>query len=144
MPLISFSEPDHIAKLLDGRKQQTTRLPRKNRIKVGDTLYCYYKSRAKKSCNNCIVQKCAGRSQVVGNICSHHTNFFGKSKVLAVVQIQNIVNKYTDEMALTEWAQNDGFVNWQAADKWFTEKYGEDWKEMPFESIFFLPEWVEP
>ena len=45
MPLLGFTKL--LDKLLDGSKTQTIRRPRKHPIKVGDTLFIYWKLRTK-------------------------------------------------------------------------------------------------
>ena len=100
MPLLSFSEPTHIIPLLEGTKQQTTRPPRKRPLKIEDTLYCYYKSRMKKSCVNCINQSCPSwvpskRYTSFQDLCDdtrliHHQNFFGKAVITEVVNAETI------------------------------------------------------
>jgi hypothetical protein len=59
VPILSFSDSNHVPLILDGRKAQTTRRPRKNPIKVKDTLRVYFRSRMKKgTCLNCISKTC--------------------------------------------------------------------------------------
>ena len=47
MPILSFSVGGQKEKILDGRKRQTMRGPRKIPIRVGDTLYLWWKSRSR-------------------------------------------------------------------------------------------------
>lgn len=151
MPLMSFSEPSHVPLLLSGQKCQTTRAPRKTPLKVGDILHCYYKSRQRKTCGNCIGQNCktyyaiefGGVSQKVST-CSEHRNFFEMAKVTGILHCNNIFamnsNKFDfntqifklsekwingfdsqPEIFMEQWARADGFANLAEADKWFTK-----------------------
>lgn len=148
MPLLSFSEPDHVAKLLDGRKQQTTRLQRKKPIEVGDTLYCYYKAQAKNTCWNCIHNITGLCNPVLEESCvewkcNKHSNHFGKAFAAVVTPIQELIGGDADQETRESWAIADGFESWQAADEWFTKKYGTHWRNLPFVTIFFDACWLE-
>lgn len=137
MPLCSFTEPSHIIKLLEGSKRQTTRRERKNMLKVGDTLYCYYKSRMKKSCYNCINYKDCKVGATVG-FCSDWNNYFGEAEIVHVRPL----DAYQGFM--DKWAIADGFSSLDDALKWFDETHGKDWmKHMSeFEVIVFEPKWL--
>lgn len=145
MVLMSFSEPAHIPMLLDGRKQQTTRLPRKRPIKEGDVLHCYYKPRMKKGmCENCINQHCPhpivnGHRLAPDIPCPDWNNFFGTATVTNVIPLkQALKNKET-------FAQKDGFVSWAAANSWFRYTSGVDknWTSLPYVVIQFEPHWLK-
>ncbi len=144
MALLSFSEPAHVRKILDGRKTQTTRQERKNPIKVGDTLQVYYKSRCSKSCGNCIKMCPQGlkRCSVYRNF-GCHRNFFGTATVTSVETIR------PDEMdaeAREAWAKADGFDSWTKAALWFGAEYGkkfENWRAVPWVVIKFAPDWLK-
>lgn len=142
MPLMSFSEPDHIAKLLDGRKQQTTRLPRKNPIKEGNTLLCYYKPRMKKgTCDNCI-SECGPATKARRNYegCGRWNNFFGKA---TVTKVDRLLGEIIME-GWDSWAVADGFKDFKDAHEWFMSKTGEsNWYEKEYEVIHFTPHWLK-
>lgn len=140
MVLMSFSEEQHVLKLKMGEKDLTTRFLRKTPVKVGQTLQCYYRSREKKSCSNCIVDNCAGRGQVVDNVCSHHTNFFGSATVKAVLPIKEALVAIGKE----EFSRRDGFDSWEEADKWFgrNSSAGHNWTTLPYVVIQFEPHWI--
>lgn len=143
MPLMSFSEPEHVSKLLEGTKRQITRRPRKNPLKVGDKLYCYYKSRQKKSCNNCILRREYGRGNCSVNMqigyCSDWSNYFGEAITIRILPFNDII--YTKSLAI--WAKLDGFESYEKAWDWFAKRYTTDWKALPFEVITFEPKWVK-
>lgn len=141
MVLVSFSEPAHVPMLLNGRMQQTTRLPRKNHIKVGDTLHCYFKSRlGKGTCNNCIEQECVYYEGDEPTPCPEWNNFFGTAHV---TKIENLLIDVIFGGKKEEWAVADGFKDWDEANKWFTETHGAKWIEEGFEVIHFEHEWLK-
>ena len=100
MPLMSFSISAHIPLILSGAKKQTTRAPRKNPLKVGDKLYCYYKPRQKKGCKNCITTDACKipilkrYTQELRNFppCDRHNNFFGIAKITGILHFNNIMS----------------------------------------------------
>lgn len=160
MPLLSFSEPSHIPRLLSGEKKQTTRQPRKRALKVGDVLRCYYKPRIKTSCRNCItsLDKCRknfdyerrahfGYSCLPSsmNPCNIWANFFGEA-VVSVIKPLDIMSMTDEEVY--DWAIADGFESFQKADEWFSQKYsrhgidGSDWVNWKWECIRFEPRWI--
>jgi hypothetical protein len=147
MPLIGFSEPTHIPLLLTGQKTQTTRKPRQKPLQKGDTLYMYYKPRAKKSCNNCINLFCAlalskdHKAMREIKICKSHTNYIGKATItnITTTTIAELVNNEGYE-AVEEWARRDGFKNYCEAGEWFSHRYGgEDWIFETWTIITFTP-----
>ena len=158
MVLMNFSEPDHVKKLLDGDKQQTTRPQRKNPLGIGDTLHCWYMSRVRKGCINCIQTEptvckygVMGDSDYIPGIkCNQHTNFFGTATVTTIEEFcpfdiiadmsKNISERYT---ILDEWAVKDGFEDWISATTWFTKKYGTEWLAENWTVIHFEPDWVK-
>lgn len=142
MVLISFSEPSHVPLLFDGRKQQTTRLPRKRPIKVGDILHCYYKPRMKKSCENCLLSgNLGGNCLLTEDIaCSDHNNFFGTAVVKEMIRTRFV--DMSPEMK-ANWATVDGFKNFAEADAWFTRTHGDEWSWKEFDVIFFEPHWLQ-
>ena len=155
MPLMSFSEPGHIPLLISGEKAQTTRQPRKNPVKVGDILYCYYKPRQKDSCRNCITpcridferRQHFGYSYMPAALkpCEKWNKFFGEA-VVSVVKPLDFANMTGEEV--DDWAVADGFENFEKADAWFTQKYsvrgidGSDWINWRWEVIVFTPRWI--
>lgn len=150
MVLLSFSEPDHVKKILDGRKKQTTRQERKNPVKVGDVLQVYYKSRCAKTCLNCIYGKCMYAVQGDSDYtyaakCDQHSNFFGTARVTSVETI--CFDQMTAEQ-LDAWALADGFDSWGSAYEWFEAHYSKkfgvwSWKEVPWVVIHFEGDWLE-
>lgn len=146
MPLMSFSTPELVVMLRNGKKPQTTRVPRKNAIKEGDILYCYYRSRMAKSCKNCISMDCetsvlGDEEALSGHTCSMHTNFIG---IATVIQILESVKFCEESQDFKEtWAVLDGFANFEAADKWFTKNHGPGWQNMPLDVISFEGHWLK-
>lgn len=154
MVLLSFSEPVHVRKILDGRKTQTTRQERKNPIKVGDTLQVYYKSRCKKDCMNCIHEcpctvsifaySIGGKDPDISPIkCSDHTNFFGTATVTSV---ETIIPDKMSAKKREAWAKADGFDSWISAALWFGAEYGkkfENWRVVPWTVVKFAPDWLK-
>ena len=106
MPLMSFSEPIHIPLLCSGDKRDTTRRPRKNPLKVGQVLNCYFKPRQKKGCGNCINYKHEDRGCVRGVGCSYWKNYFGQAIILVIKPLDFL--NMTDE-EIEDWAVLDGF-----------------------------------
>jgi len=153
MVLLSFSEPAHVRKILDGRKTQTTRQERKNPIKVGDILQVYYKSRCEKTCQNCIRENCPS-SDAAPDICrtcilcrgidiDQHTNFFGTARVTSV---ETILPDQMTDVDREAWAKADGFESWTKAALWFGAEYGkkfENWRQVPWLVIKFEPDWLK-
>lgn len=154
MVLISFSEQSHIEKIIDGRKRQTTRQPRKNPLTPGDCIQLYYKPRMRKGCKNCINPDCPYAVQGIWEcdyektglgrfVCDQHTNFFGEAVVIGV---EHINFSKMDAEALEEWAQADGFYSWQSAAIWFTGNYSkkfENWRTVDWVVIKFVPDWLK-
>jgi len=169
MPILSFSIPEHIELLLDGRKVQTTRRPRKNPLKVGDLLYCYYKPRQKGSCRNCITpcQYNYERRQHFGyssmptalKSCNIWNNYFGEAEI---IDIQHHYRTWPDnhrdlvkggyyvlfgdmpETTMMRWAEADGFANLQEAHKYFTKSTkSNQWMFWDWDVIIFEPSWVK-
>jgi hypothetical protein len=158
-----FTIPSHIPLILSGTKRQTTRAPRKNPLKLGDTLYCYYKPRQKKGCRNCIqIEK--GNCWAVNvdmSPCTKHNNFFGEAKVTGILHLNNImsINEHTldyktQTFKLTErwiegfdrqpekfmeaWAKADGFSSLQEAHEYFTKSTkNSQWMSLPWDVIIF-------
>ncbi len=145
MVLISFSEPDHVKKILDGSKKQTTRQPRKSPIKVGDEAQLYYRSRMQKNCKNCIYGKCMyavqGNSDFVYEIkCDQYTNFFGTGKIIKVEELDFTL---LSPAALEAWAVANGFDSWKQANQWFSEKYDWKWAFTRWTVITWEPNWLK-
>lgn len=152
MPLMSFSDQKHVPMIIDGRKQQTTRKPRKNPITVKNTLHCYFKSRINKgTCYNCINQECEKLNlfnKMVEKdlpLCPEWVNAFGKAKVTAVVRIGRTTpsfDKWYDHEK-EEWAVADGFDDFHGADEWFKRVHGPDWMSKDWDIIYFEGEWLK-
>lgn len=152
MPAISFSE--FICQLKDGTKRQTTRRPRRYPLKVGDKLKCFYKQRAKKTCDNCLNYSQFDKSCVENIGCSFHFNLFGYATITELINAQIIrdsdsgftspyIFDYMTSDDRIQWAIDDGFDSFKKADEWFTEKYGSNWMKMEWEIIKFNPWWIE-
>lgn len=146
MVLMSFSVEEHVPKLRDGRKTQTTRFQRKNPVKVEDVLHCYYKSRQAKQCPTCITPGCeysaTGNSlQIPALKCNKYSNFFGTADVTAVIPIKQALAT----MGKEEFARKDGFDSWEQADWWFTRNSGagRNWTTLPYVVIQFEPHWLK-
>lgn len=154
MVLLSFSDPKHVPMILDGRKKQTTRKPRKNPIKLYDRLDIYFRSREKKgTCYNCISKNCScsnirGKSPIKNGlqICPLWTNFFGIAEVTRMVLVGkeygNLFSSWSKE-SLEEWAVKDGFEDFSEANRWFTHVNGPDWMDMDWDIIFFEGLWSQ-
>jgi hypothetical protein len=143
MSVVSFSEPSHVSKIIEGRKRQTTRKPRINPLKPGEKIQLYYKPRMKKCCRNCISNECVYAAQgtsdyIYETSCSRHDNFFGTAKIIKVEDIDFFL---LSPAALEVWAVADGFESWVQADKWFIEHYGPKWTSLPFVVITWEPTW---
>jgi len=152
MPAISFSE--FVNQLKDGSKRQTTRHPRRYPLKVGDFLKCFYKQRAKKTCNNCLNYSQFDKGCVGKIKCSYHFNLFGYATITELINAQTIrdsdsgftsqyIFDYMTSDDREQWAIDDGFDSFEQADKWFIGKYGYSWMKMEWEIIKFNPWWVE-
>lgn len=151
MPAISFS--GFVCQLKDGTKRQTTRHPRRYPLNVGDTLKCFYKQRAKKTCDNCLNYSQLDKSCVEKVGCSFHFNFFGYATITELINAQTIresdsgftspyIFDYMTSDDRIQWAIDDGFDSFKRADEWFTEKNGPHWMKMEWEIITFNPWWV--
>lgn len=108
MTLMIYTERNHIIPMRSLQKVQTTRPRRKNPIKVGGLLQCYFASRMKKyTCFNCISEKClvqpfsdnlykdsiANRAYIKETGCHDPwTNFFGEAIVTEIVHSWNPQN----------------------------------------------------
>jgi hypothetical protein len=117
MPLLSSSVFKD--KILSGAKRQTIRAPRKIPIKVGDTLYMWWKSRSPQ------------REKLGEANCTKTTPI--------TIQKTKAILTYTDsgdyEIAhLDKFAQADGFDNWQQMIEFFDKTHG-----LPFTGV--LIEW---
>jgi len=168
MVLMPFSIPEHVPLLLDGRKVQTTRRPRKKPLKVGDVLHCYFKPRQKASCRNCITfcQYNYERRQHFGyscmptalRPCNIWSNYFGEAKIVEIEHFWKLehwpdnrdpVHTYYSllgnrrEAHMEQWAKFDGFANLQEAHKWFVASSKNDaWMFDDWDVIAFEPQWV--
>ena len=147
MSLMPFSIPDHVPKLLSGDKLQTTRVTGK--WKPGDVMNCWYRSRAKKTCYNCINPACdvcggltvrlkTPRTTLL-NPCGGHRNKFGDANIKHVRRL-DFYSMSDDE--LKDWAIRDGFSDFQAASRWFTKTYKGDFWLTDMDEIQFVPGWL--
>lgn len=153
MPLLSLSDQKHVSMILDGRKHQTTRKPRKNPVKVGDTLHVYFKSRMKKgTCLNCISKMCVKSNansnpdnkledwEKENNGCQLWYNYFGTAKVTKIEDFDPLL---LSPAAIDAWAIADGFESFSEADEWFTRVHGKDWVYQSWSLIFFDGDWLK-
>ena len=115
MPLLSFSVFKD--KILSGAKRHTIRAPRKNPIKVGDKLYMWWKSRSPKE------KEKLGESTCINVVPVKIEKKFALCPDLSV--------RYH---SLDEFAQADGFNNWQELIDFFERIHG-----LPFTGV--LIEW---
>lgn len=134
MPLMPFKISSHILPILSGAKKQTTRAPRKNPLKLGDKLYCYYKPRQKKGCRNCITTDACKIpiskrfTQELRNFppCDHYNNFFGEAKITGILHLNNI-------MAMNEHTLDYETQIFKLSERWIegfdkqSEKFMEAW-----------------
>jgi hypothetical protein len=145
MALMIFSDPKHVGLIWAGIKDHTTRLPRKRPIKEGELLHCYYRSRMKKTCANCVNQDCefsviGGEDFIPGTKCSNHTSYIGVATVDRIrkgIQFQNFTEEEKEK-----WAIRDGFKDFADANEWFVKNHGKDWQAVPLEIIEFEGRWM--
>lgn len=158
MPLLSFSIPQQIPLILSGEKPQTTRQPRKVPLKVGDVLYCYYKPRHAKNCDNCICYCDEDPGCVKGVGCSYWHNYFGEAKVTRIEHywLPNYwkwdipTNEYyfhrfgaQTESTMIKWAELDGFTSLNDAHNYFTNSVkNPQWMFMDWDVITLKGEWL--
>lgn len=115
MPLLSFSVFKD--KILSGAKRRTIRAPRKIPIKVGDTLYMWWKSRSPKE-----------KEKLGESTCIRVSPIKIEKKFTLCPDLSAI---YRD---IDEFAQADGFDNWQQMIEFFDKTHG-----LPFTGV--LIEW---
>lgn len=164
MVLFSFSIPDHISKIKDTSKHQTTRIPRKPKkngepaYKVGDKVQLYYRSRMANKCENCIVvsspNACGFYDDDVIDCCCRHTNFFGESEIIDIIHYHHGDYKeryhevwmgYTlalaDDEDAESWAVADGFENYGFAHDYFYKSTGNPhWADQNLDVIVWQKE----
>ena len=115
MPLLSSSVFKD--KILSGAKRQSIRAPRKIPIKVGDTLYMWWKSRSPKE-----------KEKLGESTCIRVSPVKIEKKFTLCPDLSAI---YRD---IDEFAQADGFDNWQQMIEFFDKTHG-----LPFTGV--LIEW---
>ncbi len=129
MPALSFQE-EWLLKLLNGTKQQTTR-PQTDRIKVGDIVNVYNQQRRRITDKPLLMLTVSGIEamhdrgyQFVPDFLNAHyyAHFLGK---VEITEVYDITPWCMD--GANSWAVADGFFNIEAADEWFTERYGDGW-----------------
>jgi len=126
MPLIGFTVFKE--KVLNGTKRQTVRKLRKHPIKVGDTLYLYWKLRTKE-CAKLLVTKCTEHFLV--NIFSEY--WVGRQRI-RITKFENsewIPMSYKETLDI---AIRDGFKDDVEMLTWFTAKH-------PLSQIFEVIRW---
>ncbi len=163
---LSFSHPKHIPLILSGAKSQTTRQPRKPRANgakpysVGEKVQLYYRSRSKKTCNNCIKDTYERHCDFYNMfgvypeiVCCEHSNFFGESNITSIIHYTNQMLEGMQRMSedgkeiwmttfdkldcgeQLSWAIADGFQGFDEADDWFSEQYGDGWMRKDWDCI---------
>jgi len=120
MPAISFSDADFRIKILDGKKQQTVRNPRKNPIKAGDLLHLFYRQRSPE-CMKLGIANCLSVADIEIHECCLYIGG------LAVCT----------EQRMHEFAVADGFQDWEKLIQWFKVSEG-----APFKGV--LIKWKYP
>jgi len=144
MVLQPFSIPDHIPKIKDGTKSQTTRRGLRD-LKLGTRLQQYYKPRMKKSCVNCISVTC--KNSVLNSHlewpvidCMGHENYLGEVPVTECIQYPFGLQEM-NKTEFEEWAKADGFNCVGEAVEFFESHYGveshygAEWREIPMTVI---------
>lgn len=143
MPAISFNR-EFLDALLSGTKQQTTR-KQTDRIKVGDVCHIYIEQR------NRITEKPLRRLTQAGLVSrlnwankenvyypNHdYAHFLGKAEI---TEVYDITPRCMD--GENSWARADGFSNIEAANDWFTERYGNGWVDMHW-TVIKWGGWIE-
>lgn len=135
MPALSF-QPEFIDALLLSTKQQTTR-PFISRFHVGDIGHIYIQQRRP------ITEKPLRRLTEIGQIAmacrilnmptyprGGHSQYY--AHFLGTVEIAQVLDIHPCSMAdeyLEEWAVDDGFADFCAADAWFSSTYNENWMD---------------
>jgi hypothetical protein len=153
MSLLSFSDTKHVPLIIDGRKAQTTRTPRKTPIKAGDNLYVYFRSRMKKgTCQNCICKMCKKSNansnprdnleewELENNACKFWYNFFGSA---IAIKVEDFDPHALSHNALEAWAKADGFKSFAEAAQWFEKVHGKNWVNLPWDIIYFKGDWLK-
>lgn len=138
MTIQMFTIRDHVFKIKNGTKCQTTRKGFK-KIKDGQKIQQYYKPRMKKGmCINCIQDFSVchpEHREEIGYIgCYIWTNYFGEVPVTDVVYYPSgLVSMSPDDF--NKWAVDEGFNSPSEAISWFEMQYGDGWDTMPVSVI---------
>jgi hypothetical protein len=111
MPAISFSSDAFRIKILEGKKRQTIRNPRKNPIKAGDSLHLFYKQRTSE-CMKLGIASCLSVTDIEIHECCLYIGG------LAVCT----------EQRMHEFAVADGFQDWEGLIQWFKVSEGKPFK----------------
>ena len=150
MPALSFQE-EWLDALLSGSKRQTTR-PQTDRIKEGAICTIYNQQRRR------ITDKPLRQMTYEGiemmeergyplipefRRAEYHAHLLGKVEITEVYDMQPLQNSHRNA-----WARADGFLNFTAADTWFTKRYDTAWADRWWTVIpwdrwterYFLPE----
>lgn len=143
MPAISFQRK-FLDALLRGDKQQTTR-KQTDRIKVGDVAHIYIEQRRRITEKPMRRATPVGQDMIIRNILNgkypvipnrvyinpeYYAHFLGTVEISEVYDI--IPNCMDGE---NSWARDDGFFNVEAANNWFTEQYGTEWRHQTWTVI---------
>ena len=149
MPAISFQR-QFLDALLRGDKQQTTR-KHTDRIKVGDTAQIYIEQRAPLTGKPIRVMTGAGTTAIADRVNDAQYNYPAEcppspfrdkfepvyyAHILGevwITEVYDIIPRCMD--GENSWARDDGFFNIEAANDWFTERYGDGWADMQWTVI---------
>lgn len=132
MVLQPFSIPEHIEKIKNGVKTQTTRKGIRD-LRPGTKLQQYYRPRMKKgTCQNCINTSCSGSQMMYysGIKCPDWNNYLGEVRVTEIRSYPAGLQELTP-VAFDGWALCDGFDSADQASEWFENQYGDGWEQMP-------------
>ena len=146
MPALSFNS-EWLDRLLTDEKQQTTR-PQNTRFHAGDLAHIYIEQRRR------IMDKPLRRMTYAGidmvydrgypfipefHKAIYHAHFVGRVKITKVYDIHPVTMSLPQ---FKEWALADGFADTLAAEDWFLNQYGEDWKDHRW-TVLQWTEWKE-
>ena len=150
MPALSFGRR-WIDDLLASIKQWTTR-PETDRIKAGDIVSIYIEQRRR------ILDKPLRRMTAIGidmmyergypmipafHQAAYPAHFLGKVMIREVVPFKPSAHKgHGWHLFREQWARQDGFSGFVAANEWFKRQYGTDWMQKPY-TIIGWDGWLE-
>jgi hypothetical protein len=134
MPALSFQR-EFVDALLRGDKQQTTR-PQTDRFKAGSICHIYNEQRRRISDKPLYRLTAEGRRRRDNAHGWDWAHFLGKVGITEVYVFKPWMHRgHGRHIYFEMWARADGFKNFHAADKWFTERYGDDWMQQTWTVI---------